>query len=318
MSLGPAFIIGMDSRNKPLALAAATAKHRLGVVSADQLLQCGLSHRAIRRSVESGILVDLFPNVYHFAGAPLTFEGKMYGATMWGGAGAASYRAAARIQGLSIKSDVVEITIPRRTRAPNGIKVHYDSIDPKDIVRVGLIPVTSVSLTLLRLGAVVPSTLVQSLMDESIIKEKATKQALFDVLLREGGKGNAGEKTFRRLLSQIMALPDAVKSELERLLARIFIDESLPTPVAQHELLLAGRRVVPDFSYPELRIAVEADGYEVHRDRRQWEEDMRRWNLLILNGWIVLRHSWSMINNEPKLVAEDIRNAIALRQAVRG
>lgn len=145
----------MDSNR--IERAILLAERRRGVISADQMNRLGIPNYTIRRLVRSGHLAGLYPAVFRFNGNRLEWPARVAGAVTWGGDEAvASHRCAARVHELSIKSDVVEITLPKRVRAPDGMKVHYGKIDPIDVRRIDGIPVTSIPRTLLTLGAVVP------------------------------------------------------------------------------------------------------------------------------------------------------------------
>jgi very-short-patch-repair endonuclease len=52
-----------------------------------------------------------------------------------------------------------------------------------------------------------------------------------------------------------------------------------------------------DFAYPEVRLAIEVDGYAHHSSRKQWESDLARQNRLIAAGWRVLRFSSRDVND---------------------
>jgi len=63
----------------------------------------------------------------------------------------------------------------------------------------------------------------------------------------------------------------------------------LPRPVQQHKLRVNGRTIRIDLAYPELRIAIEYDGWEYHSTRGAFDRDRARANELELLGWTVLR-----------------------------
>lgn len=214
---------------------------------------------------------------------------------------------------MSIKSDVVEITIPRKARSPKGFIAHYGHIDPVDVRRIDGLPVTSIPRTLLTLGAVVPSALVERLFDEALVKGKTQTRHLLDVLMREGRKGLEGVAVFRRLLDQRISLPETIRSELERRMNRIFVQEGLPRAVSQWKVTIGDQRLAIDFAYPELKIAIETDSNQFHLSRQDREKDTNRQNLLMLDGWLVVRFTWYMVTRQPKAVADAIRVAIAAR-----
>jgi very-short-patch-repair endonuclease len=51
-------------------------------------------------------------------------------------------------------------------------------------------------------------------------------------------------------------------------------------------------RVRPDLVDEELRIVLEADSFEWHGNRAALRRDARRYNHLVVDGWLVLRFAW--------------------------
>jgi very-short-patch-repair endonuclease len=64
-------------------------------------------------------------------------------------------------------------------------------------------------------------------------------------------------------------------------------------------------------AYPELRIAIEADGFAVHGTRPAFEDDRARQNRLMLAGWQVLRFTWRQVCRQPESVVDQLRTAVA-------
>jgi hypothetical protein len=88
------------------------------------------------------------------------------------------------------------------------------------------------------------------------------------------------------------------------------VDGGLPVPVQQYRVFdISGNEIYRlDFAWPELRIAVEYDGYEAHAGRRERDEireaDLRR------RGWLVIRSDAADLKDPSRLVD-------AVRQAFR-
>jgi very-short-patch-repair endonuclease len=66
----------------------------------------------------------------------------------------------------------------------------------------------------------------------------------------------------------------------------------LARPDVNVPLVVAGRRVIPDFRWPSRRLIVEADGAAWHGHRPAGEDDAERQALLEAHGERVLRISW--------------------------
>lgn len=72
----------------------------------------------------------------------------------------------------------------------------------------------------------------------------------------------------------------------------------------------------PDLADPIHGIAIEANSWAHHASKEDHDQDCRRYNALVLAGWIVLRFTWEQVMFAPDEVAATVRAAIKLRQAV--
>lgn len=68
------------------------------------------------------------------------------------------------------------------------------------------------------------------------------------------------------------------------------LDLSPQLQIADHGLF-----AVVDLGDPALRLAVEADSFAWHGDRRALDRDCRRYDELVVWGWTVLRFSWEQV-----------------------
>lgn len=66
-----------------------------------------------------------------------------------------------------------------------------------------------------------------------------------------------------------------------------------------------------DFANPQLKIAIEVDGRAFHSDRHSFERDRARQNMLVIEGWVVLRFTWERIVNDPEGVLAEVASAYA-------
>ncbi|MFT4286397.1 DUF559 domain-containing protein [Nocardioides sp.] len=60
--------------------------------------------------------------------------------------------------------------------------------------------------------------------------------------------------------------------------------------------------VRPDLVDEDLRLVIEADSFEWHGNRAALRNDARRYNLLVADGWLVLRFAWEDVMFEPDYV----------------
>ena len=76
-----------------------------------------------------------------------------------------------------------------------------------------------------------------------------------------------------------------------------------------------GSTLYVDIIFRKLKLAIEIDGRLYHTGTELFESDRWRQNLLVLNGWCVLRFTWTMIEDHPEKVLAMVRDAIKLLTA---
>ena len=70
--------------------------------------------------------------------------------------------------------------------------------------------------------------------------------------------------------------------------------------------------VRPDLVDVELGVILEADSFEWHGDRRALRRDARRYNLLVVDGWIVLRFAWEDVMFDQEYVRDVLVAVVSL------
>jgi very-short-patch-repair endonuclease len=70
----------------------------------------------------------------------------------------------------------------------------------------------------------------------------------------------------------------------------------------------------PDLVDERLHIVLEADSFEWHGGRVQLRLDARRYNLLVVNGWWVLRFAYEHVMFDPDYVREVLVAMVALAE----
>ena len=112
----------------------------------------------------------------------------------------------------------------------------------------------------------------------------------------------------RRLLDERDGGP-AAASRLETRVRRLLHGAGL-RPLQQYEVVVAGRRYRLDFAWPELRVAVEPDGYSAHGARAAFERDRRRWADLTAAGWRLVPVTWRQVAREPAAFLARVHAAV--------
>ncbi len=78
---------------------------------------------------------------------------------------------------------------------------------------------------------------------------------------------------------------DESESGLEMRVLRAIVAAGLPEPVQQHRLRIGERWRRIDLAYPELKLAIEVDGWTHHGPRSAFDADRARENELEIIGW---------------------------------
>jgi very-short-patch-repair endonuclease len=235
-----------------------------------------------------------------------------------GGDAAASHRAAAKLHGLDLRIDTpVEITVPRsRGPRPPGTIVHRSSdLVAEHVALVGPIPTTTPYRLLVDLGCVVPWWTVSRALEQLIASRRVTPRGVRALLATISRRGRDGVGVLREVLEN-RALGDEISdSGLEEAMAKLYADHDVERPQFQYSVWLDDRWRFIDFSYPELKIAIEVDGYESHTRYDRFQDDRVRGNELELEGWLVLHFTRQMILRRQAYVARTTRQALARRRS---
>ena len=105
------------------------------------------------------------------------------------------------------------------------------------------------------------------------------------------------------------------ESEIERHLLRALYPNLGPSEQkeieAQHLIAYPDMPVtLPDFAFPDAKIAIYCDGYEFHWERAPFQKDRQQSRELQLRGWCVLRFAGREILYETDVVVRTIERAI--------
>ena len=79
---------------------------------------------------------------------------------------------------------------------------------------------------------------------------------------------------------------------------------NLPVPLSD------GRRAIADIAFPEVRFALEIDGWAFHVDRERFVGGRRRKRELVAMGWTVAEVTWADLVERPDEVIDQIRRIL--------
>jgi very-short-patch-repair endonuclease len=294
----------------PEVFVAKIATRQHGLVSLGQLLDLGLSEKAVRGRVAGGRLHRVHRGVYAVGHVALAPHGRWLAAVLAVGGGphedepyildhwgaAVSHRSAAALWGLlSVKDEpchvAVQGTSGRKRRA--GIRVHRSiSLTASDVTQRHGIPVTTPARTIADLRHALATGRPRAVSGREL--RRAVRQA------------------------NVLGLPideedraDRTRGDLEGAFLTICRHHRLPRPEVNVRI---GPYLV-DFLWREERLAVETDSYLHHRGRAAFQDDRGRELELMRLGYHVLRLSEAQIKEKPADVGEIVDAELRRRRA---
>ena len=285
-----------------------------GLVSGTEALRSGFTQRQIDRRVSQGRWERVHPGVFRVAGSPTTDLQVLAAAVLWTG-GAASHTSAGALFDLTPPPLRPHVTVGRTATARRPGLVTHRSADliGSDLIRRDGIVCTSATRTCIDLGAHLPESQLEQVIDRALHRGLTHADRLIARFLQIGRRGRPGTATLRRVLRRVDPALAPAESDLESMLTRVLRRHGLPAPVPQYRVTLDGHEFRIDLCYPEQLLAIESDGFAHHGHREAFERDRFRQNLLVLAGWRVLRFTWRQICTDAAGVADQIAAALAER-----
>jgi very-short-patch-repair endonuclease len=139
-------------------------------------------------------------------------------------------------------------------------------------------------------------------------------QSLIDADLQPHERYRALEEAERRNLRLDLPLDEVVRlkrrvqgltrSDTEAKFILLCEAHSFPLPLVNHTL----NGFETDFHWPELRLVVEVDGFQHHREKEQFDADRYRGLVHRASGYEVIRISADHVYDEPALVLRALRS----------
>ncbi|OBH57316.1 endonuclease domain-containing protein [Mycobacterium sp. E2479] len=251
----------------------------------------------------------LFPDVYVQRATQVGTELRAKAGWLWTGRlGVVAGFAAACLHGSKWADDlaVVELLHDNR-RTPPGIQTHRDRIEADEIDVLASMPVTSPTRTALDLGCWYPIKTAVAGID-SLAAATEIKAADVELLARR----YAGRRGIARARQAFDLFDAGAQSPKESWLRVVLIQAGLPRPQTQIPVFNEFDSAIAylDMGWEDVKVAVEYDGEQHRRDRRQYTWDVRRLERLERLGWIIIR---VVAGDRPVEIVERVRTALARR-----
>ena len=248
----------------------------------------------------------------HTEEAPIRLRRSVLAAVLKGGPEAvASGQCAAVLLSLpGFRPGKVEITTPKRLRNVPFI-ARLGSVPLDQICRVGPIPVTDANRTLLDLAGRVDQLVLEDALDDVLRRKLTSLPRLRWFLHSLAGKGRKGSGTLKWLVDERTDGSPIPESVLETRLWKPLSRLGAPKPIRQHSVAEGRYRI--DFAFPHAMVAVEAQSYRWHSNRRAWERDIDKANALSGLGWMVVYVTWSDLKENLDSTVAHLRDLLLPR-----
>ena len=284
-----------------------------GTISNSQAIGAGLSAEQVLGLLRAGAWLRPTAGVYRSAEAPETDQQRVWLALLAAGRGAVvSHHSAAALWGLDGAALLpVHVTIPptRSTRRPGNLVIAHRSRDMRNRYATNHLgyPVTDPARTIIDVAGIAPAGTVARYLDDARGRRVTSDGDVRKHLDEVARQGRRGVRTVRRLLDE-RAGTRLHESALEGRFARLLRRMGIELPVAQFEVRSTNGELVArvDFAFPELRLAIELDGYRWHSDPMAFRRDRQRRRRLSALGWTVLEFTWEDLNEHPETVVREI------------
>jgi very-short-patch-repair endonuclease len=276
------------------------ARRQHGVFLLRQAVEIGFTRPVIRRRLESQVWEELVPRVYRSAvGRPVDWRQVAMGLTLVT-RGVASGTTAGALYGLVAPPDRHEVIAPRASRLVLTASVHTTSSLPAaDVTAVDGIPATSPARTLIDLGGALPAARFEDVLDTAIVQKLVTPDRL-------EARARALRASRRRGCAVVLSLLERRHPELRRArnvwearVLRLVRVLGMPDPRVNYRVQVERKRRYLDLAWPDVKVAVEFDGFVPHSMRRVFDDDRVRPNALVAARWTVFRVTKTMLDTDP-------------------
>lgn len=280
-----------------------------GAVTRGQLLAAGTAVGTLDSWLRRGRLVRLLPGVY--ARPPVEWLTRVSAVLLWLPVAAASHRTAAWLWQFADEPPLVEVTVPRRYSRPSPVpwlRQHRRDLPTGLVERWGHLPIVVPEQTVLDCLAVLDRPAGVRLVDRALSKHVRADALRARYLANLGRRGSPAAAHIVPL-----AVPGAA-SHPERVLARALQRSGL----TGFRLNQPVHGYLADLLDAKRRLILEVDGWAAHRDRRAFQGDRTRQNVLVAAGYTVLRYTASDIEHRLDHTVSQIRHLIARLDRQRG
>lgn len=251
--------------------------------------------RMLSRMHREGVLARLLPGIYCAAAAAEDLRTRCAAVSLWDPDAVVTGLAAARLTFWpSAPATVIDVATRRKRSAPAWLKLTRRVLDPSDVIELSGVRVSRAAYTAVDRASHDSGETIDAALRARVVE----LDDLHETLARN--QSRAGNLQRRLIVKESRSNP---WSQGERLLHRSLHAAGIKGWVANHPVRADGRRFFLDVAFPGLKLAIEVDGREAH-GLAAFEADRERQNVLFAEGgWVLLRVTWAMLQDPPRLIA---------------
>lgn len=270
------------------ARIARIAQVQHGLITIEQSLDAGLTSSGVGRRAASGRWVPKRRGVYAIAGTPPSERQEVL-AVVLATNGCASHTTAARLWGLQFPRSA-QIHVLGRFARLDGVVAHRSAtLVDADVSRLGGIPLTSPARTIVDCSGTVPLAQLGAVVDDALRRGLVRLEELRRCHERVAtGPGRRPTVALRSVLLERAPGYEAGDSQREADIVRLLANSGLPAPVLGHRVTIGRHRYKLDIAWPEARLAIEFDGWDIHRTFTAFHRDRQRGRRIASAGWTIL------------------------------
>ena len=282
------------------------------VATTAQLMDAGLSDRAIASALKQGLVYRLRKGAYVQAQAwkvlkPWEHERLRLLAHLVTARGTPTYShfSAARLHGLFLWHCSPQVHVTARSSAsgtsnPKDVVGHHEELAAGDVRSLRLRNGQLVRLTSLE-RTVVDCARVGGFAEAVVIGDHALRKGSSIEVMWAMVNALPGRRGVRKARRVLRALDGRSESPGESRTRLIIAGMDIPQPELQVELLAEGRRYRPDFVWIQQKVIVEFDGDYKYFDFKPTAEvilaERKREKRLMEAGWRFVRLEWKDLSN---------------------
>ena len=287
---------------------------QFGILTRSQAIDF-FGKRGFERKVRCGELIRVVFGIYRVAGAPETVSQQLFvGMVAYSGVG--SHRAAAPFHDfIRYTNPRPEITVAagvgsRHRNLGFAITIHRSNFLPAHHVEMkGGVQVTTAARTVCDLSRFLGNKSLGRLLDDAkrrgLLSYEAVAACRNDIRARGRRRTTVIDEVLE--VRGIGFDPGESEPELD---LRTWLEDAGIYPVAQHRVVVGGKRRRLDLALPEPMIAIEYQGIETHANESAVIDDSARITELQLAGWLVVLVTKG---TGRRRAVEQVREALARR-----